>query len=145
MTWWRIAGSVVFVVIFVVAAALQRKSRRAQLVLEGMVRGVFCGAPVWIGSIIAGSVGVWCGIPLGVAVGWAGKSPLGMLNFLVLQWFGIRLQAEFSREEWLRGVRGRWWASDAPKNGPIAWSLLRWVWPFTGWWSACRYIRRPTS
>lgn len=108
MTWWRIAGSVVFVVIFIVAAALQGKSRRAQLFLEGMVRGVFCGAPVWIGSIIAGSVGVWCGIPLGVAV-------------------------------------GRWWASDAPKNGPIAWSLLRWVWPFTGWWSACRYIRRPTS
>lgn len=40
--------------------------------------------------------------------------------------------------------RGRWWADDAPTSGPITWSLLRWVWPLTGWWSRYRYIRPPT-
>jgi hypothetical protein len=74
------------------------------------------------------------------------RSPLGAINFLVLQWFGVRLQAEFDRELWLKGPRGRWWAADAPARGPIAWSLLRWIWPLTGWWSGYRYVRRrPTA
>ena len=69
-------------------------------------------------------------------------SPLGLLNFLVLQWFGVRLQAAFDREEWLAGPRGRWWAADAPSGGAITWSLLRWVLPLTGWWSPYRWIAR---
>jgi hypothetical protein len=70
------------------------------------------------------------------------SSPLGALNFLLLQWFGVRLQAGFDREAWLRGPRGRWWASDAPRRGGVAWSAI-WVWPLTGWWSPYRWISRP--
>lgn len=67
---------------------------------------------------------------------------LGLLNFLV-QWFGVRLQAEFDRAA-LRGPRGRWWSANAPSHGRVSWSLLRWVWPLTGWWSPYRWIaRRP--
>lgn len=66
------------------------------------------------------------------------SSPLGALNFVVLQWFGVRLQAEFDREAWLRGPRG--WAADAPRLGPVCWSAI-WVWPLTGWWSRYRWIR----
>lgn len=67
---------------------------------------------------------------------------LGCLNFLVLQWCGVRLQAACDREAWLRGPRGRWWSRNAPTHGPITWSVLRWVWPLTGWWGRYRFIGR---
>jgi len=80
-------------------------------------------------------------------------TPLGLLNFLVLQWFGVRLQAEIAT--WLtidvatgefptdsRPPRGRWWSRYAPRDGRVSWSLLRWVWPLTGWWSPYRWIVR---
>lgn len=77
--------------------------------------------------------------------------PLAMLNFVVLQWFGVRLQASFddvaagfdrATKTWRPGVvPGRWWSLSAPPRGvPVSWSLLRWVWPLTGWWSRYRWI-----
>jgi hypothetical protein len=75
-------------------------------------------------------------------------TPLGLLNFVVLQWFGVRLQAEFDptglprRDGVIVVDVGRWWSRYAPRGVPITWSLLRWVWPLTGWWSPYRWIVR---
>lgn len=86
-------------------------------------------------------------LPGGVAT----MTPLGLLNFLVPQWFGVRLQAAFDLADLPRSnpgsrevvVRlGRWWSSEAPRGVPISWSLQRWVWPLTGWWSPYRWIVR---
>jgi hypothetical protein len=82
-----------------------------------------------------------CGVLVLVgALGARVASPLGLLNFALPQWLGVRLQAEFDRGAWLRGPRGRWWGADAPRHGPVRWTLLRWVWPLTGWWSGYRWI-----
>lgn len=70
-------------------------------------------------------------------------TPLGLLNFLVLQWFGVRLARirhgpfRFSSTG-LRLFDDRdYWIDDGYK-------LLRWIWPLTGWWSDYRWIaRRP--
>lgn len=81
-------------------------------------------------------------------------TPLGLLNFVVLQWFGVRLCASFEPElvcevvvqgDFPAAPVGRWWSRFAPPPGvPVSWSLLRWVWPLTGWWSDYRWIaRRP--
>lgn len=80
---------------------------------------------------------------------------LGVLNFAVLQWFGVRLCAGFDKAElpgWYGGpvddafmvaLGGRWWSRFAPPRGVrVSWSLLRWVWPLTGWWSDFRWIAR---
>lgn len=95
-------------------------------------------------------------IALGLGGTFVGRSPLGALNFSVLQWFGVRLQAEvdvFVVEVVTGDVtelltlpqpRGRWWSRNCPRDGAVSWSLLRWVWPLTGWWSPYRWIaRRP--
>lgn len=99
-------------------------------------------APLAAADFLGGRSAMWCTIPLVAAASWFGRSPLGVLNFLLLQWFGVRLQAEFDREAWLKGPRGRWWASDVPRTGRIGWSLLRWVWPLTGWWGRYRWIAK---
>lgn len=93
-------------------------------------------------------------------------TPLGLLNFLVLQWFGVRLQrayrmvhdipaGEFAGvlESTLYNVMAKCYgveaAGPAPKSYPLTrvrdgWSLRRWIWPLTGWWSPYRWIsRRP--
>ena len=49
-------------------------------------------------------------------------SILGLFNFILLQWTGMRLAKEV-------GARTRW-------------RLLRWVWPLTGWWSDYRWIKQ---
>lgn len=93
-----------------------------------------------------------------------GRSPLGILNFLVLQWFGVRLVAPLPRavmrmpEGWTEYTLRRRIAElqaeqpalkirEVPASElatePDGWHLLRWVWPLTGWWSAYRYIYRP--
>lgn len=141
MTWWRLALLAVAVLAPVACRLLGRRDL-ASLVVGGVAKGALLIIPLDIGLVVGGSVGAWCVAPLALAASWFGHSPLGMVNFLVLQWFGVRLQAEFDREAWLRGPRGRWWASDVPVEGWIAWSLLRWVWPLTGWWSAYRWIAR---
>jgi hypothetical protein len=58
---------------------------------------------------------------------------LAVLNFVVLQWFGVRLGA----------VRQRALCGDHPRcYRHVRWILLRWVWPLTGWWSDFRWIAR---
>jgi len=79
---------------------------------------------------------------------------LGWLNFIVLQWFGVRLARCYATElrcgrivnavvmpggavsvgsQWHRGRRVQ-----------VGWKLMRWIVPLTGWWSDFRWIaRRP--
>ncbi len=47
------------------------------------------------------------------------------VNFLFLQWFFIRLRETV---EWTNG-----------KEKHIAWDILRWVVPFTGWWTTYKF------
>lgn len=62
-------------------------------------------------------------------------SPLGLLNFLVLQWFGVRLGR--------KTLRGRSSNGDTTTiESEQRWVVARWIWPLTGWWSKYRYIRR---
>lgn len=50
-------------------------------------------------------------------------SPLGLLNFLVLQWFFVRL-AKVCDDE------GR----------TLSWTWLKGIVPLTGWWSRYRFV-----
>lgn len=59
---------------------------------------------------------------------WFPTSWFGLLNFLLLQWFGVRLARVVQLVGRRRVHRG--------------WRLLRWVWPLTGWWSPYRWIWR---
>lgn len=49
---------------------------------------------------------------------------LGALNFVVLQWFGVRLVRV--------SADGR----------TIGWRVWRWIVPLTGWWSDYRWLAR---
>lgn len=49
---------------------------------------------------------------------------LGLFNFLVLQWFCVRLAK-------VKAASGR----------TVRWTLLRWPLPLTGWWSPYIWIR----
>lgn len=60
-------------------------------------------------------------------------SPLGLLNFCILQWFGVRLARVYER---------RWVIFGREHIIPRHWVVLRWIWPLTGWWSDFRYIKR---
>ena len=84
---------------------------------------------------------------------------LGVLNFLVLQWFGVRLArceinvtcgarigyAVGERVSWYDGTRnyrGRI-AGVEPDGYRLRWyEVIRWVYPLTGWWSDYRWIAR---
>lgn len=57
---------------------------------------------------------------------------LPLLNFLVLQWFGVRLYGNSIVD----GAEGR------IESVQHEWLLYRWVWPLTGWWSPMRWIAR---
>lgn len=46
----------------------------------------------------------------------------GLANFLLLQWFFVRL------------------ARVEDENGKCAVGLMRWIWPLTGWWSRYVYL-----
>lgn len=86
---------------------------------------------------------------------WLGSlTLLGLLNFLVLQWFGVRLARVYAHElECGRVVNAFMPSPGAISIGStwhrgrrvqIGWKLLRWIVPLTGWWSDYRYIaRRP--
>lgn len=58
----------------------------------------------------------------------AGITWLYILNFIVLQWFGVRL--------------ARCLDESGKQTG---WLVLRYVWPLTGWWSPYRWIARVTA
>lgn len=76
---------------------------------------------------------------------------LGVLNFAVLQWFGVRLARVYRVEQY--GARATH-VSMMPDGSfslggvaetrriPDGWRLLRWAWPLTGWWSDFRWIAR---
>jgi hypothetical protein len=78
---------------------------------------------------------------------------LGLLNFLVLQWFGVRLARVYVAVQIDRGidhvaaVRGGGYSVArrvdlSPDRIPHGWTLQRWVWPLTGWWSPYRWLWR---
>jgi hypothetical protein len=114
----------------------------------------WCAIPIVTGellSVAGGAVAALCWVPVCFAAGWWGRSMLGVLNFLVLQWFGVRLaRVEVPgrmRVVARREVRAGQLASAADVDMSTAepvrrWSLLRWVWPLTGW-SPYRWIGVP--
>lgn len=88
-------------------------------------------------------------------------SPLGLLNFIVLQWFGIRLVRRYMDAHGLlfedcrvgyrvgatySNGRHEQWRIVAQDDGVhvrlMQYGLLRWVWPLTGWWSNFVYLKR---
>ncbi len=70
-------------------------------------------------------------------------SLLGLLNFVLLQWFGVRLRVTFSHG-CMFGDRHKWWDREIPIDDDVDFDLLRWVWPLTGWtftpWPTYRFI-----
>lgn len=80
-------------------------------------------------------------------------SALGLLNFLVLQWLGVRLarcrlavsHCPFpigSRIAWTNG-NGKSQRCRVVDTNTLQWyTLTRWIWPLTGWWSDYRWIAR---
>lgn len=106
--------------------------RGARMMLEGSARGLLMVVPVIVGDQIGGSIGSWVAIPICWAASWFGHTSLGMLNFLLLQWFGVRLAKarDLHPADWFATWRD-------PR-----WMVIRWVWPMTGWWSRYRYIAR---
>lgn len=50
---------------------------------------------------------------------------LGLLNFLLLQWFFVRLAR----------------VVDKRTGRTAGWRVLRWPWPLTGWWSPYRGLQ----
>lgn len=86
---------------------------------------------------------------------------IALLNFLVLQWFGVRLCRRYMDAHGLMfedcriGDRvgatysdGRFakWRIVAQDDGChvrlMQYGCLRWIWPMTGWWSEYRWIAR---
>jgi hypothetical protein len=55
------------------------------------------------------------------------KTPLGLFNFFIVQWFFIRLQQSVDKDT----------------GEHIEWSILGPVWPLTGWWSDYWWVWRP--
>jgi hypothetical protein len=84
---------------------------------------------------------------------------LGLLNFIVLQWFGVRLARQsatvttYSEPPWEVGAvvsvsagYGTWRVAgiSGTELELRRYLWLRWVWPLTGWWSDYRWIaKRP--
>lgn len=66
-------------------------------------------------------------------------SLLGLLNFVVLQWLCVRLEVSFTCV-CPPGVRHRWWDREIAVDDKVAFSLIRWIVPLTGWWSSYRWI-----
>ncbi len=76
---------------------------------------------------------------------------LGALNFLVLQWFGVRLARVVERRPIPNDIVGAYlFATGAiareeymGRAVAVGWDWVRWLWPLTGWWSRYRWISRP--
>jgi hypothetical protein len=71
---------------------------------------------------------------------------LGLVNWCVLQWFGVRLARQVEhRPCWTRSLE----AGEVVRPGdielrsvPVGWTVQRWIWPLTGWWNDYRWIAR---
>lgn len=73
-------------------------------------------------------------------------TPLCLLNFLVLQWFGVRLARVIgpvyvaSRRVYAGQLVS---TSDVHTElRQVGWKWLRWIVPLSGWWSDFRWIAR---
>lgn len=69
---------------------------------------------------------------------------LGLLNFVVLQWFFVRLQVSFTAV-CMPSQRPRWWDREiAVDDDEVSFTFLCGVVPLTGWWSPYRWVmKRP--
>lgn len=87
-------------------------------------------ADAWLGDIAG-----WCVLLLACVAWFVGRTPLGQLNFFVLQWFGVRLaRVRVGHSDGQGGTR----------MVTVNHCWLRWIWPLTGWWSDYVWIaRRP--
>ncbi len=89
--------------------------------IAGTISSGMCAAIPAVFDLIGGRTAGWVSLLLVIPAAWLGRTPLGLLNFLVLQWFGVRV-----------------------KHDPY-WRLDRWIWPLTGWWSQHSWIARRSS
>ena len=90
-----------------------------------------------LGSFISTLVGALVAL---AAISAGATTPLGWLNFFVLQWFGIRLARKMEPVPPPPPGAGRGFRRPMRQVG---WTVLRWVWPLTGWWGTrYRYIAR---
>lgn len=138
-TWWSVIGLMLLVAIFALEVRYRGWRRGALGFLRDLAHYAAWLTASLVASSLSGPAGplylflvliVWLSIRRTSLGAWL--TPLAMLNFLVLQWLGVRLQAGFD-SALLQGPMGRWWSQHAPRDGRIQWSLLRWVWPLTGW------------
>lgn len=158
MTTVRIACLTVALALMVFAVWRDGK-RGAMMVLEGIARGVLIGATVDVAYLVGGSVGGWISVPFCWAASWFGGTSLGMLNFLLLQWFGVRLARHVRvgrvpcrcihcgetvqyDPELSSNINDAGGCQDDPDllhvgevfdGTPRQWRILRWAWPLTGW------------
>ena len=148
MSAWRIAAGIACVVVPVtfgrIAGVPWRRS--VALYLEGAARAVLLGMPLVTLDALFGRTASLCLIPLVLVASWMGRSSLGILNFLFLQWFGVRLargHREVQRALTLEELAPTWgYGPRYVTETRPCWSLLRWVWPLTGWWSGYRWIAK---
>jgi len=132
----------------VVSVALSGWRSSAVALLDALACGTLIGGWLTIANLCLSVPGELVALAIAIAGVGFGRTPLGLLNFLLLQWLGIRLQAAFETGDLPRRdgaiviETGRWWSRHAPRGVRVSWSLLRWVWPLTGWWSEYRWIAR---
>lgn len=60
---------------------------------------------------------------------------LMLLNFVVLQWFGMRL-ARVTYMQYTDAPDGRGLIADVVTR----WSILKWILPLTGWWNRYKWV-----
>lgn len=155
MSWsilWRIVGPALFAIALVLAVRRHGWRRGMLRWLGDLARAWLIVGPIAIAGAFLGTTASWCAVPVVLAAQWFGQSTLGILNFLLLQWFGVRLARSLvvdvsdvpvtvlGQDE--RSVDRLVAAGVGDGRARSYWFLLRWVWPLTGWWSEYRWIAR---
>lgn len=69
-------------------------------------------------------------------------TPLGLLNFIVLQWFGVRLARVVEVRKYENDESFGFGLNARRQRVTVGWTVLRWIWPLTGWWNDFRWIAR---
>jgi hypothetical protein len=122
---------------------------------------VFCGGCTALtGLLLYGPIGGLWMLPGAGAIAAAAFTPLGLLNFLVLQWFGVRLctysctlfaspgacrVGERMNLANTTGHHGTWRVAEIVSDTEIRvqrYGVQHWIWPLTGWWTDYRWIAR---